>query len=258
MTKKIFKHNREAWDSQVRSGSQWTIPVSKEDVAVARGGEVKIVLTPTKLVPSDWLGNVAGKSVLCLCGGGGQQAPLLAAAGANVTTLDLSGLQLARDQEVAEREGLTIHVVQGLMSQLDCFRNRQFDLIVHPCSNCFTPDIETVWTGCYRILKSGGSLIAGFCTPYVFLFDPFKFEEGELVVRHSLPYADQDQLTRKELKALAEKSEPLMFGHTFSAQIGGQLRAGFQLVDMFEDSWSEDPLSKYLQPYLATRAMKVD
>lgn len=258
MTEKIFDHNRDAWDKQVRNGSPWTVPVTKEEVDVARGGEVKIVLTPTKLVPEKWLQGIAGKHVLCLCGGGGQQAPLLAAAGAKVTTVDLSELQLARDQEVAQRESLTINSVQGLMSELDGICDAQFDMIFHPCSNCFTPDIKAVWRGCYRILKPGGHLMAGFCSPYIFLFDPFKSENGELVMRHSIPYSDRDQLTEAELAKLAEKDEPLMFGHSFTEQIGGQLAAGFQIVDLFEDNWPSDgdPLSKYLDPYMATLAVK--
>ena len=39
-------------------------------------------------MPADWFGDLAGAPVLCLASGGGQQGPLLAAAGARVTVFD--------------------------------------------------------------------------------------------------------------------------------------------------------------------------
>ena len=76
-----------------------------EAIAAAREGAWTIVLTPTKPVPHEWLPNLPGKDVLCLASGGGQQGPILAAAGARVTVFDLSPKQLASDRLVAEREG---------------------------------------------------------------------------------------------------------------------------------------------------------
>src|SRR5258708_23879626 len=46
--------------------------------------------------------------ILCLASGGGQQGPILAAAGAQVTVFDASAGQLAQDRYVAEREGLAL------------------------------------------------------------------------------------------------------------------------------------------------------
>ena len=68
----------------------------REAIEEARQGRWEIVLTPTKPVPRDWL-EVEGRHVLCLASGGGQQAPILAAAGATVTVLDNSPKQLERD-----------------------------------------------------------------------------------------------------------------------------------------------------------------
>src|SRR5262249_56938302 len=90
-----------------------------------------------------------GLEVLCLASGGGQQAPVFAAAGANVTVLDASPAQLARDREVAEREGLAIKAVQGDMADLSAFPDGTFALVFHPCSNCFVQDVRPVWrVGC--------------------------------------------------------------------------------------------------------------
>jgi 2-polyprenyl-3-methyl-5-hydroxy-6-metoxy-1,4-benzoquinol methylase len=59
-----------------------------------------------------------GADVLCLASGGGQQGPLLAAAGASVTVLDASPRQLEQDRAVAARDGLVIRTVEGDMADL--------------------------------------------------------------------------------------------------------------------------------------------
>ena len=69
-------------------------------------------------MPRQWLAPLAGTRVLCLACGGGQQAPILAAAGARVTVVDLSSRQLDQDRFVAERDGLGITTVQADMA--DC------------------------------------------------------------------------------------------------------------------------------------------
>ena len=74
-------------------------------VARAKIGEWEIILTPKLPVPREWFGDVRGKRILCLASGGGQQVPILAAAGANVVSFDLSDEQLAKDRMVAQREG---------------------------------------------------------------------------------------------------------------------------------------------------------
>jgi hypothetical protein len=86
----IRRHNAQAWDKAVKRGSRWTKPVSPEAVAAARRGEWQILLTPSRPVPRAWFPPLEGADVLCLAGGGGQQGPILAAAGACVTVFDNS------------------------------------------------------------------------------------------------------------------------------------------------------------------------
>ena len=131
----IIEYNQKSWDKAVDEGSVWTVPVSADEIAAARRGEWEIVLTPEKAVPQAWFpDDLAGVDVLCLAGAGGQQGPILAAAGARVTVFDNSPRQLAQDQLVANREGLEIATVQGDMAKLDAFADQRFDLIFHPCS----------------------------------------------------------------------------------------------------------------------------
>jgi len=167
----VRRYNRGAWDAEVERGNPWTVPVSPEIIRRAREGDWEVVLTPLKAVPRDWFPPLAGLSVLGLAASGGQQAPILAAAGARDTVLDNSPAQLAQDRAVAERDGLDLTLVEGDMANLGAFASESFDLVFHPCSNCFVPDIVPVWREAFRVLRPGGVLLAGFVNPVAFLFD---------------------------------------------------------------------------------------
>src|SRR5215213_296792 len=104
-------YNQEAWDREVERGNQWTVPVGPDVIEAARRGEWEVLLTDQKPVPRAWFPEMEGADVLCLASGGGQQAPIFAAAGANVTVLDNSPKQLAKDRLVAERDSLTLEKV---------------------------------------------------------------------------------------------------------------------------------------------------
>ncbi|GAA1287515.1 class I SAM-dependent methyltransferase [Streptomyces aureus] len=116
-------HNRAAWDKCVQEGNEWSRPVSTEDVERARMGDWSIVLIGREPVDRSWLPtDLTGKHVLCLASGGGQQGPILAAAGARVTVFDNSPRQLGQDQMVAARDGLELRTVLGDMQGLIKFR----------------------------------------------------------------------------------------------------------------------------------------
>jgi len=256
----VRAYNRAAWDGEVERGNRWTVPVEDEDIAAARRGDWQILLTPSKPVPRAWFPDVAGADVLCLASGGGQQGPILAAAGASVTVLDNSPLQLERDSRVAERHRLPVRTVEGDMADLSAFPSASFDLIVHPVSNCFVPEVRPVWAECFRVLRAGGVVLAGFNNPAVYLFDyDLMEEEGLLQVKYPLPYADLTSLSAPDLKRYVDAGEPLAFSHTLEDQIGGQLDAGFVLTGLYEDvdaGEEADLLNDYLPPFIATRATK--
>jgi ubiquinone/menaquinone biosynthesis C-methylase UbiE len=255
----ILEHNRKAWNAESARGGEWCTPVDGATIARARAGDWQIVLTPTRAVPRPWFGNVQGKDVLCLASGGGQQVPILAAAGANVVSFDLSDEQLGKDRLVAEREGLAVTFVQGDMADLSVFEDGRFDLIFHPASNVFAPDVRVVWKECYRVLRTGGSLLAGIMSPSIFLFDDDEARRtGVLAVKYKLPFSHLTSLDAEEKQRWLESGEPAEFSHSLDAQIGGQLDAGFVLAGLYEDSWSDDAMlfNRYAPVAFATWAVK--
>jgi SAM-dependent methyltransferase len=270
----VVAFNRAAWDAQVTSGNEWTVPVGPDVIEKARAGDWTIVLIGHEPVRRDWFPpDLAGTDVLCLASGGGQQGPVLAAAGATVTVFDNSPGQLAQDRMVAEREGLTIATVLGDMRDLSAFGAAAFDLVLHPVSNVFCPDLAPVWQECFRVLRPGGALLSGFMNPDVFIFDADAQNRGELVVRHQLPYSDLD-LDVAERERLWGPNEPIGYSHTLTAQLGGQLAAGFVITGFAEaperasapaaavagaqcqPAHIDDLTAAYMPTYYATRAVR--
>ncbi|MCB1122128.1 MAG: class I SAM-dependent methyltransferase [Verrucomicrobiae bacterium] len=251
----ILAYNRKAWNKQAREGSRWSEPAGPEIIAAAKEGHWSVILTPNKSVPAEWFGDISGKNLLCLASGGGQQAPILAAAGANVVSFDNSDEQLARDKQVADRDGLTIKTIRGDMADLSALSDASIDLIFHPVSNCFAENIQPVWQECYRVLRPRGRLLTGFTNPSLFLFEE---DDPSLQVKFPLPYSDVQHRSKEALETQLKNQEPLGFGHTLEQQIGGQLKGGFVLIDLYEDTWNEEatPLNKYTSTFISTLAQK--
>jgi SAM-dependent methyltransferase len=254
----VRSYNRDAWDREVEGGqSRWTQPVDSETIAKARKGEFSILLTENIAVPPSWFPPLRDTDVLCLASGGGQQGPVLAAAGAWVTVFDNSPAQLKQDQLVAERESLPLRTVEGDAANLSMFADESFDLVFNPCSTVFMPDVRAVWKECARVLRQGGVLMTGSMNPVHYIFDLYKADEGILEVAHSIPYSDLTSIPKEDLEEHVEKGLPVEFGHSLSDLIGGQCAAGLVVTDMYEDYMLDSPLQNYHPSYIATRAMKL-
>lgn len=254
----VRAYNRAAWDQAVEDGIEWSIPVPPEVIEAARRGTWQVILTPTLPVPRAWFpADLHGVDVLCLASGGGQQGPVLAAAGASVTVFDNSPRQLAQDRLVAERDSLALTTLEGDMADLSVFPDGSFDLIVHPVSNLFVPKVRPVWREAYRVLRPGGALLAGFINPLSYIFDLVKADEqGVLEVRYAIPYSDLDSLDQASRQKLMDEHAPMEFGHTLDDQIGGQIDAGFVIAGFYEDRWPDHVLDRYIATFIATRAVK--
>jgi len=250
-------HNIEAWEKEAKNGNKWTIPVLPEVIERARKGDYEILLTPTRPVPKAWIGDVSGKRVLCLASGGGQQGPVFAALGAVTAVLDICPVQIESDEAVAKRDGLNIMLEVGDMRDLSRFGDGTFDMVFNPVSTCFIDDVEKVWSECARVLKKGGVLLSGFCNPLLYIFEIDAWDNGELKLANTIPYSDMEQMPPPHFKRRLEEEETLEFGHSFESLIGGQLKAGFTLQDMYEDNGGGiSLLDPYINTFMATRAVK--
>ena len=254
-----IKQNSLAWDKKVESEAVYTKAVSREVIEKSKAGEWEITVTTGKTVPRSWFPqSLAGLKVLCLASGGGQQGPVLAAAGADVTVVDISKKQLEQDEFVAKRDGLTLSTLQCSMTDLSPFNDEEFDMIIHPVANVFVEDILQVWKEASRVLKDKGTLISGFTNPILFIFDDEEDMKGNLVVKNKIPTSSLDNLTDEEKEAYMNSGNTIEFGHTLEDQIQGQIEAGLVIAGLYEDDFGgRRPLDEYIKCFVATKAVKL-
>lgn len=251
MKEDYVKKNAETIDKWIEEGWEWGIPITHEEYLEAKAGNWEVVLTPTIPVPKAWFPPLNGLHVLGLASGGGQQMPIFASQGAICTVFDLSTKQLESEKRVKEREGYDIDIIQGDMTKRLPFPDNHFDLIFHPVSNVYIKDVEHVFKECYRVLKKGGILLAGLDNGINFIVN----ENNEKEIVNKLPF---DPTTDEALMIMmAETNSGVQFSHTLNEQIGGQLRAGFILTDIFEDTNGYGYLHELNIPtFFATKAIK--
>lgn len=245
--------NAKTWDVWASNSCEWSIPINHSEYESAKQGSWKVYLTPCKAVPKDWFLQFKGSKLLGLASGGGQQMPIFTALGAECTVLDYSDRQLESERLVAEREGYSIKIVKGDMSKRLPFQDESFDMIFHPVSNCYVEDVYHVWSEAFRLLKRNGILLAGFDNGINFLFN----DDNPLTVVNPLPF-NPLMMSDDNFAYMAEKYEGIQFSHTLEEQIGGQLKAGFILTDLYEDRDRDGgaEIRKYAPQYIATRAIK--
>lgn len=248
---KYTEINSQTIDQWVEQGWEWGIPLSHEQFLAAKNGSWSMLLTPTKPVPQNWYPPLSGSKVLGLASGGGQQMPVFAALGADCTVLDYSRRQIESERMVADREGYHINTICEDMTRPLPFADESFDLIFHPVSNCYIEDVMHVWKECYRILKPGGRLMAGLDNGINFLFG----ENNESEICFSLPF--NPLKNEKYMASLRAGNDGVQFSHTLDEQIRGQIRAGFQLLDLYEDTNGNGFLHEHGVPtFWATLAVK--
>jgi SAM-dependent methyltransferase len=252
--------NARTIDKWNENGWEWGIPISHEVFVAAQNGQWDVLLTPVKFVPHDWfrpfLNNerLGDARLLGLASGGGQQMPVFAALGAVCTVLDYSAKQLENERLVSEREKYDIEIVKADMTKPLPFDDGCFDIIFHPVSNCYIEDVYHVWNECYRVLKSGGVLLSGLDNGFSFIVEDFTVRP--LVISGKLPF-NPLKMSEEQQKRMIENDDGIQFSHTLDEQIGGQLKAGFILTDVYED-FSNDPdaIADGIPSFWASRAVK--
>lgn len=242
--------NAQIIDRWVEEGWEYGNPISHEEFVNALQDEWRVLLTPTKPVPRDWLNDLKGKRILGLASGGGQQMAIFSALGAKCTVLDYSNRQLENERIVAQREGYEIELVCADMTRPLPFSDESFDLIFHPTSNYYVKDVRSIFRECYRVLKKGGSLLCGLGNEINFLV-----AEDEREIVNAMPF--DPFLNEEHRRQLEQYDCGMQFSHTLEEQIGGQLAAGFRLVDLYEDTNGQGRLHEMnIKTYLATYSIK--
>lgn len=247
----VHEQNRKAWDRLVDRRNRFARPASDQDCH-----------DPLAAVDGlGWLGgNIEGKELLCLAAGGGRQSAIYASAGARVTVVDISPGMLELDREVARERRLDIHVVEASMDDLRGLTAQSFDIVIHPVSTCYVPDVVKVFQQVARVLKGGGVYISQHKSP-VSLQATIKPGDGGYVIQS--PYYSKQAVPKVSGTSLREEG-CLEFVHRWEEIIGGMCRCGFVIEDLVEPMHAkpESPRgefghrAQFIAPYLRIKARR--
>ncbi len=228
----VSRYNKERWEELAKGNVRFSRPWLDLDGESARAA----------LDPHDIMGDVAGKDVLCLAGGGGQQSAAFAVLGANVIVLDFSETQLERDQQAADHYGLSIKTVQGDMRELSCFPDDSFHIVWHAHSLNFVPDPRPVFDEVARVIRVGGPYRMECTNPFIHELLGNEWDERGYSLRS--PYLDgaeivyDDPYWETEDGAGGRKRVrgPREFRHALSTIINGLVNRNFAILGLWESN----------------------
>jgi len=235
----ISSYNRERWNALARANALFTRPALHLDTDSAR----------EKIDPEERLGELAGKQVLCLAGGGGQQSAAFALLGAHVTVFDLSEGQLERDREVAAHYSVSIETVQGDMRDLSHFADAAFDVVWDPYSINFVPDIRMVFSEVARVLRDRGLYHLQFANPFFSGLVAQDWDGNGYPLKYPYVdgvetiYPDQDWVYDHNERAGEPIPAPREYRHTLSTVINGLVEHGF-VIRHLSDTMDLHPVTQ--------------
>jgi SAM-dependent methyltransferase len=261
----VVAHNTRAWDR-----------LADTKAALARPAADAAFTDPRKwLGAGGWLaGEGQGRSwlpprldgleVLCLAAGGGKHGPLYAAAGGRVTVLDCSPAMLALDRQVAAERRIDYQIVQGSMDDLSMFGTGRFDLVIHPVSTCYLPDVQRVFQEVARVTKASGLYISQHKSPTSLQASLEPGARGCYELRHAVAGRHAAEPLPPEPPSRLREHGTQEFIHSLSSLVGGICRAGFVVEDLYEPEHAdaEAPVGSFghrgcfLPPYLRILAKK--
>jgi len=223
----VLTHNARAWDRLAAAHAALARPAADGAFADPRawlgsGGPAGRSWLPERL---------DGLEVLCLAAGGGKHGPLYAAAGARVTIVDLSPAMLALDREVARERRIDMEILQGSMDDLSMLKPARYDLVIHPVSTCYVPDVGRVFGEVARITKPGGCYVSQHKSPTSLQASVEPGTAGRYELVH--PQTGGGPLPPEPPSRLRETGTQ-EFVHSLTALLGGICSAGFAIEDVCE------------------------
>ncbi len=236
----LARYNKARWEELAGSNVSNSRPWLDLDENSAR----------KKVDPYGMLKEIAGKQVLCLAGGGGQQSAAFGLLGARVTVFDLSETQLERDHLAAEHYGIQIRTVQGDIRNLAQLNDKAFDIIWQGYSLDFVPDVRPVFAEVARVIRPGGLYYLIFGNPFTHSSVDEEAWDGESYPL-KYPYLDGTEVTslhpdwahwdvETEDGQWIKVKSPKEFRHTLSTLLNGLVSRGFVILGIWEES-SGDP-----------------
>ncbi len=223
----ILRTNRQVYDTMADAKNPLCQPAKDSELADPLG----------TLDPLGWLGkSIKGLRVLCLAAGGGRQSSLYAAAGADVTVVDLSRAMLELDRQVAAARSLSLRILETSMEDLSMLKVAEFDIVAQPVSTCYVRNIAVVFDQVARVLRPGGIYVSQHKNPVSLQTSPDSAADGSYPIQH-VYYRDTPVPPPRNTSATANRlreSGAIEFLHRWEQIVGGMCRAGFSIEDLVE------------------------
>lgn len=251
--------NARAWDRLAADGASLALPAVDEAFDDPRAW-----LGSAGTAGRPWLPErLDGLEVLCLAAGGGKHGPLYAAAGARVTVVDLAPAMLELDRRVAAERRVDLEIVRTSMDDLGMLAAARYDLVIHPVSTCYVPDVAAVFREVARVTRPGGRYVSQHKQPTSLQAGLLPAVGGRFQLEHR--QGSREPLPPAPPSRLREHGTQ-EFVHTLSDLLGGICRAGFVIEDFGEPEHARpgaDPGSfadraSFLPPYLRVLARRTD
>jgi SAM-dependent methyltransferase len=224
----IAQYNIARWKALAQANALFTRPYLDLDASSAR----------QRVDPEGRLGEVAGKRVLCLAGGGGQQSAAFALLGAQVTVVDISDEQLERDRQVAIHYQVNIETLQGDIRDLSRLSADAFDVVWHAYSLNFVPDARVVFREVARVLRPGGLYYFHCTNPFVSGMGANDWNGEGYVLKYA--YRDGAEITYPDQPWVSESSgavpAPREYRHALSTLVNSLIDLGFVIRHVSDDT----------------------
>lgn len=237
----LAHYNIQRWNALVDANAVFTRPALDLDPSLAQ----------ERIDPERRLGDVAGKDVLCLACGGGQQSVAFALLGANVTIVDLSEAQLRRDREAASHVRVNMTTLQGDMRDLSALAASSFDIVYHAYSLGFVPHADVVFQQVARVLRLGGLYHFNCANPFFLGLEQQDWNGVGYSLQH--PYINGAELRYADQPWVYDRSGvdgPIPgareFRHTLSTLVSGLVRHSFVLLHLSD--YSDFPPDPHAEP----------
>jgi len=252
-----LRANQQCYDRLVAAQAALCRPATDAELADPLG----------TLDPMGWLGgSVRGKRLLCLAAGGGRQSAIYASAGAEVTVVDISPAMLELDRQVAHRRGLSVRLVQASMDSLAMLADRSFEIVVHPVSTCYVPDVLPVFREVARVLQPGGIYVSQHKSPISLQATHRRDATACYRIEHTYYRREPIPVATDPSSASGRLRErgAIEYLHRWEQLIGGICRSAMVIEDLIEpmhvdeaaqaDSFADR--ARFIAPYLRIKARR--
>jgi SAM-dependent methyltransferase len=225
--------NRRGWDA-ISAAYQRHTRISTDDVHYGplAPGERELGL----------LGDVAGKRIVEVGCGGGQNSIALTKWGATCVGVDPSSAQLDHARrlarQLARQNGVEVQFIAGVAEDLSAFRDASFDVALSSYAFDYVTDLRRAYGEIWRVLKPGGLFV--FCLSHPWFQAVGWYLAGDPDAAEMGNYAAWPDVEEWDW-AYGGGPAGRMRGHLrpLAQMVNELLRTGFTLERMVEQSYED-------------------